>query len=291
MTNNFDDFNSLHSLLFVPALNEKFIEGAYKREADAVIFDLEDSIVAERKIAARAALASAIERVRPHGLPLLVRINNTPDLLEGDLEAAVLAGADAILIPKVDTPDLLHKADRIIAQPERITKRPPGSVKFIALIESPKGLFNVAQILQNGGRLRGLGFGSEDFAASLGVEPESDVLSLPAQNMALAARAFNLAAWGLPGSIADFNDVKAFELLVRKARDYGYTGALGIHPKQIESINRAFRPTAEQLAYAQRIVDTYQRAKDGGAGAVALEGKMIDAPVVERARRLLGLQI
>ncbi|WP_353154172.1 CoA ester lyase [Pollutimonas bauzanensis] len=284
----YETFNTLRSLLFVPALNDKFIDGAHTRGAEGIIFDLEDSIIYDRKLAARDALASAVARVRPHALPLLVRVNNLPELLEDDLHAAVAAGADAILIPKVDTPDLLRDADRMITAFEQQAHRQPGSVKYMALIESAKGMFNIAQILQTGGRLRGLGFGSEDFAASLGVEPDAQALSAPAQSMALAARAFDLAAWGLPGSIADFNDTEAFEQLVRKAKAYGFTGALGIHPKQIELINKAFRPSPEDLVQAKRIIDAYEQALSNGAGAVALDGKMIDAPIVERARRLVG---
>ncbi len=284
-----DAFESLHSLLFVPALNDRFIERAHERGADAVVFDLEDSIVDERKTAARGALGSALSRVRPHGLPLLVRVNNEPELLEPDLQAAVAAGADAILLPKIDTPDMLRDADRMITAFEGEARREAGVVKYVALIESPTGLFNMADILRTGGRLRGLGFGSEDFAAVLGVEPDADALSAPAQQVALAARAFGLAAWGLPGSIANFDDVQAFAALLRRAKAYGFTGALGIHPKQIEVINKAFRPGAEDLARARRIVDAYEQAVAGGAGAVALDGKMIDAPVVARARRLLGV--
>lgn len=284
-----ETFDSLHSLLFVPALNDKFIDRAHERGADAVIFDLEDSIAYDRKKAARDALGPALSRVRPHGLPLLVRVNNLPELIERDLQAAVAAGADAILLPKIDTPDMLRDADRIITAFEREAKREAGAVKYIALIESPTGLFNMADILRTGGRLRGLGFGSEDFAAALGVEPDADALSAPAQRVALDARAFGLAAWGLPGSIANFDDVQAFAALLRKAKAYGFTGALGIHPKQIEVINSAFRPSEEDLARARRIVDAYEQALAGGAGAVALDGRMIDAPIVARARRLLGI--
>lgn len=284
-----DSFESLHSLLFVPALNDRFIERAHERGADAVIFDLEDSIVYDHKKAARDALGSALSRVRPHGLPMLVRVNNLRELLERDLQAAVAAGADAILLPKIDTPDMLRDAERMISAFERQSDREAGAVKYIALIESPTGLFNMADILRTGGRLRGLGFGSEDFAAALGVEPDADALSAPAQQVALAARAFGLAAWGLPGSIANFDDVHAFAGLLRKAKAYGFTGALGIHPKQINVINSAFRPSDEDLADARRIIDAYEQALAGGAGAVALDGKMIDAPIVARARRLLGV--
>jgi citrate lyase subunit beta/citryl-CoA lyase len=287
--NNFS-FNTLHSLLFVPALNEKFIASAHTRQADAVIFDLEDSIINTQKNAAREALSSALASVRPHGLPMLVRVNNEAVHFEADVRAAVRAGADAIMIPKTDDADLLLEADQIISKFEFEFTRQPGTVKFIALIESPKGLFNIASILQTQGRLIGLGFGSEDFAASLGVEPDADALSEPAQRIALAARAFDMLAWGLPGSIANFNDLPAFEQLVRKAKAFGFTGALGIHPKQITAINAAFRPSAAELSQAERIVAAYQQALDAGLGAVALDGKMIDAPVVERARRLMKSQ-
>jgi citrate lyase subunit beta/citryl-CoA lyase len=286
MANNFS-FNTLHSLLFIPALNEKFIVNAHTRQADAVIFDLEDSIIQSQKNAAREALFAALDHVRPHGLPMLVRVNNEAVHFEADLRAAVRAGATAILIPKTDDADLLIEADQLISKFEFEFTRQPGTVKLIALIESPKGLFNIAPILQTQGRLIGLGFGSEDFAASLGVEPDAYALSEPAQRVALAARAFDMLAWGLPGSIADFNDLPAFELLVRKAKAFGFTGALAIHPKQVAAINAAFRPSAAELALAERIIAAYQLAQDSGSGAAALDGKMIDAPVVERARRVL----
>ena len=287
MANNFS-FNTLHSLLFVPALNEKFIASAHTRQADAVIFDLEDSIIHTQKNAAREALFSALGQVRPHGLPMLVRVNNEAVHFEADVRAAVRAGADAILIPKTDDADILIEVDQLISQFEFEFTRQPGTVKFIALIESPKGLFNIASILQTQGRLIGLGFGSEDFAASLGVEPDAYALSEPAQRIALAARAFDMLAWGLPGSISNFNDLPAFEQLVRKAKAFGFTGALAIHPNQISAINAAFRPSAAELALAERIIAAYQLAQDAGLGAVALDGKMIDAPVVERARQLMG---
>jgi citrate lyase subunit beta/citryl-CoA lyase len=288
MKNLRNRFTTINSLLFVPTLNDRFIANAHTRGADAVVFDLEDSIALDRKAVARGALASAVLRVRPHGMPLLVRVNNAPDLLEADLQAAVTAGADALLLPKIDNAEMLKRMDRLVSQFESDAAREHGSTQFIALIESPKALLNAAEIAQSGGRLRGLGFGSEDYAAVLGIDPEPEAMTFPAQQVALAARAHDLAAWGLPGSIAGFDDVNAFEQLVRKAKMFGFTGALGIHPQQIEAINIAFRPSAAELAYARRVVEAYESAVASGAGAVALDGKMIDAPVVERARRLLG---
>jgi citrate lyase subunit beta/citryl-CoA lyase len=219
---------------------------------------------------------------------MLVRVNNDPGLLEADLQGAVAAGADAVLLPKIDDAGMLNRADLLVHQFERAVGREQGSTLFIALVESPRGLLNAPSIAQSCDRLRGLGFGSEDYAAVLGIAPEPEAMTFPAQQVALAARGNGLAAWGLPGSIAGFDDVNAFEQLVRKAKMFGFTGALGIHPKQIEVINRAFRPSEEELAHARRVIDAYDSAVASGAGAVALDGKMIDAPVVERARRLLG---
>lgn len=282
-------YNALRSLLFVPTLNDKFIAGAHTRGAQGVILDLEDSIIYERKVDARSALAGAADRIRPHGLPLLVRINNVPELFEHDLRAAVFAGADAILLPKIDTAQMLQHSDTLIASFEAEASRIPGSIKHIALIESPKGMFNLPTIVQASPRLRGLGFGSEDYAAVLGIEPTIEALSMPAQQLALTARAFDLAAWGIPGSIGDFNDTEGFLRLVRKAKAFGFTGTLGIHPKQIQVINQGFQPDDDELELARRILQAYEAAQRSGSGAVALDGKMIDAPIVERARRILGL--
>src|SRR5690625_2182807 len=282
------DLSTLQSLLFVPTLNRNFVERAHARNAQAIVLDLEDSIVNERKLDARTALADAAAVIRPHGLPLLARINNDAELLEADLSARVGAGVDAILVPNVDNAEFLAYVSDIIAKAEQQFNRPQGHTAYIALIESPTGVVNLASIVKTGGRLRGLGFGSEDYAAVIGTTPTEDALTLPAQLIAIAARSAGLAAWGIPGSIGDFKDVNGFYALVRRARVLGFTGTLGIHPLQIEQINRAFAPTSDELHEAQRIVDAYDAAQRAGLGAVALDGKMIDAPIVERARRLLA---
>lgn len=281
-------FNMLRSMLFVPALNERFIAKAHTRGAQGLILDLEDSIVAERKRDARAALEGAVATLRKHDLPVLVRVNNQPDLLNDDLTAAVRAGADAVLVPKINAAAMLQAVDRVLVDAERASGRTEGSVRYIVLIEDPLGMLNLSTIACASPRLCGMGFGSEDYARELGVDPTEGALAVPAQLMAIAARAHGLAALGVPGSIGDFNDVDDFCRLVRKGRTMGFTGALGIHPKQIIAINRAFRPTPEEAAYAQRVVDAYEEAQRKGAGAVALEGKMIDAPIVVRARHTLA---
>lgn len=279
----------MRSLLFVPVLNDRFIAAAHARGADGLIFDLEDSIALERKIDARHALATAVARLRPHGLALLVRVNHMADLFDEDLCAAAAAGVDAIIIPKVEHPETLVHASQVISSCEGASWS--GLIQCIALIESPLGVLNASRIAQSADRLCGLAFGGEDYAAVLGLAAQEESLTLPAQQLAIAARAYGLGAWGLPGSIADFSDLDAFEVLVRKAKAYGFMGALGIHPGQIERINRAFRASDSELVHARAVVQAYETALARGEGAVALQGKMIDAPIAERARRLLQVQL
>lgn len=281
-------YNTMRSLLFVPALNDKFIDTAHSRGAHAIILDLEDAITDDKKGEARAALSGAVQRIRPHAIPVLARVNNDPALLEDDLRAAVLARVDAIMIPKIDSPDMLRHSAGLISLFEREAEIEQGSIKILALVESPLGMFNLREIAQASPRLAGLGFGSEDYASCLGIEPTVQALSMPAQQLAMVARAFNLAALGIPGSIGDFRDTDAFLRLVRQAKSYGFTGTPGIHPKQIAVINEAFQPNAVEIEHARRVLQTYEEAQSKGAGAVALDGKMIDLPIVERARRTLA---
>lgn len=281
------DYNTLRSLLFVPTLNDKFIDTAHTRGAHAIILDLEDAIASDQKAHAREALKGAVQRIRLHPATVLARVNNDPALLEEDLRAAVFAGVDGVLIPKVDNSEMLRQSDSLITSFERQADIEQGAVKTLALIESPMGMFNLREIAQASARLVGLGFGCEDFASCMGIEPTTQALSMPAQQLAMVARAFNLAALGIPGSIGDFTDTAGFRQLVLLAKSYGFTGTPGIHPRQITVINEAFHPSAAEIAHARRVLDAFEQARRRGEGAVALDGKMIDLPIVERARRTL----
>jgi len=287
MTSKEIRFNTIRSMLFVPALNDKYIASAHTRQAQAIILDLEDSITLDNKHAARQSLAGAVAKLHGHQLPVFVRVNNRNDYLRADLKAAVEAGADAVVIPKVQTAEELRLIDDWLTELERSNRMAPCSIRYLGLVETPLGMFNLREIVQASTRLVGLGFGSEDYAAALGVEPSVDAMTLPAQQLAMVARAFDLAALGTPGSIGNFEDEQAFYEQVLIAKSLGFTGASGIHPRQIQAINRAFAPTEAELQWARSVVQAYEDAREQGLGAVALDGKMIDVPIVERARRVL----
>ena len=180
------------SMLFVPADSDRFLAKAGQRGADALILDLEDAVARPAKAAARANLASFTQRLRSAGVPIHIRVNNEPGLLQDDLEAAVAAGPDGLLMPKVDTPAQMQQLDADLRRLEEKNGRAPGSIRVLALIESPLGLRNALEIARSSPRLSGLLFGTEDFGAAMGIESRPEGMAGPAQTMAIAAAAAGL---------------------------------------------------------------------------------------------------
>ena len=275
-------------MLFVPADSERFLAKAGRRGADALILDLEDAVARPAKAAARANLASFTQRLRSTGVPLHIRVNNEPALLQDDLEAAVAAGPDGLLMPKVDTPAQMLQLDADLRRLEQKHQRELGSIRVLALIESPLGLCNALEIARSSKRLSGLLFGTEDFGAALGIESRPEGMTGPAQTMAIAAAAAGLQPMGLPGSVAEFSDAAAYRALAVQARRIGMRGAICIHPAQVPIINEVLGGSDEEAAAARRLLEVFDASVAAGKGAVAHEGRMIDEPIAVRARRFLA---
>ncbi len=274
------------SLLFVPADNARLLEKAHQKGADALILDLEDAVPPAAKPAARAGIAEAAARLSGPGLPVLVRINTGWRDIVADLEAAVRPGVSALVVPKVEDAGVLRVISAMVGEWEAERGLAPGGIGLIPLIESPLGLERLGEIAAPE-RLIGLALGGEDFSLALGVEPSEAALSLPCRMIALAAAGRGLMAIGLPGSLAEFKDLAAYGATVRLARSFGMTGALCIHPYQLAVVNEAFAPTARDIAWAETVMAAWSDAQSRGVGAVAVEGRMIDRPVAERARAIL----
>ena len=275
-------------MLFVPADSDRFLAKAGQRGADALILDLEDAVARPAKAAARANLASFTQRLRSAGVPIHIRVNNEPGLLQDDLEAAVAAGPDGLLMPKVDTPAQMQQLDADLHRLEKKNGRAPGSIRVLALIESPLGLCNALEIARSSPRLSGLLFGTEDFGAAMGIESRPEGMAGPAQTMAIAAAAAGLQPMGLPGSVAEFSDAGAYRALAVQARRIGMRGAICIHPAQVPIINEVFGGSEEEAAAARRLLEVFDASVAAGKGAVAHEGRMIDEPIAIRARRFLA---
>lgn len=276
------------SALYVPVNVERFLAKAAQRGADALILDLEDSIAPADKEAARAALPAAVERmVREGRSDVLVRINQPLELAVRDLEASVLPGVAAILVTKVEGADHLRLLDEVVARLELRRSLPRGGIRFVGLIEGPGALARAHEIARATPRLVGLSLGGEDYATAIGARPTEEVLLLPKQQLLQAARAAGLLPLGTIGSVAGFGDLAAYERMVRRSAEFGFVGASCIHPAQVPLLNAGFTPSPEEVAEAERIVALDRAAAGEGRGSFALDGKMIDIPVVQRAEALL----
>ena len=276
------------SLLFVPADTDRFLAKAGQRGADGLILDLEDAVAPSAKAAARANLAAFVPRLQADaGVPIYVRVNNEPDLLAADLEAAIGAGADGLLCPKVETAEQVVRLDADMRRLEGEAGRPIGGIRVVALLESPLAICNALAIAQSSPRLAALLFGTEDFGAASGIESAPEGMAMPAQLMALAAAAAGLQPMGLPGTVAEFTDLDAYRSVAMKARRIGMRGSICIHPAQVPVINEVFGGTAEEADRARRLLQVFDASVAAGRGAVAHEGRMIDEPIAIRARRFL----
>ena len=277
---------TLRSLLFLPATAEHLLAKAAERGADALVIDLEDAIPPDRKAEARPMARAAVAQLAQRGATVLLRVNSDPALWAQDLQGMPLSQLAAVMLPKVETLSQLENFAQALRARAVDRGHPPPPIA--ALLETPLGVLAAEQIAQHPA-LCALGFGAEDYAGALGVPPEPAALAWPAQKVLTCAHAYGLACWGLAGSIAAVEDVAGFEHTVRAGRAMGFTGSVCIHPRQVPIVNQGFSPSAEELAWAERVVAADEAASRAGLGAVLLDGRMIDRPIVQRARRWLGL--
>ena len=275
------------SLLYVPANVERFVEKAHTRGADCIQLDLEDSVPASEKGAARQMVPAAAKRVRRAGADVVVRINSPMEITVQDLDASVGADVDGIAVTKVESADHVKRIDDHISRLEATRGLPGGHTRLIAMIESPGAFFQMPAIAAASSRLVAMNIGGEDFALETGMEPSEATLLMPKQQMIFAARAAGIMPLGFIDSLASFADLEAFAQMVRRSRQFGFMGAGCIHPSQVAIVNRYYSPSSEEVAYATRIVEGDAVQAAAGRGSWSLDGKMIDVPVVVRAQRLL----
>lgn len=273
------------SLLFSPATDEARLAKAHTRGADALILDLEDALPADAKVAGRAAAQVWIERLAGLGQDVVVRINTPWLMAVADLDAVVRPGLKALLVPKAEDAGQLSVIAAMVGELEAERGLPAGGIGLLALIETPAAFSRLAEIAAVE-RVVGLALGPEDLSLSLGAPPSPLTLDLPCRLIALAAANRGLMALGAPISIAEFRDLEAYRGAVETARGMGLSGNLCVHPHQVEVVNAVFAPQAAEVADARAVLAAWQAGE--GKGVVALEGRMIDLPVVERARRVLA---
>ena len=277
------------SALYVPANVPRFIDGAHKRGADAIIVDLEDSVPLAERPAARRDLAATAENVARGGADVIVRVNRPWRQTMSDLEAAISPRVQALAVTKVDSADHIRLIAEVVSELEAERGMTVGATQFIAMIETPEAWFRMADIAKADRRIVALTLGGEDFALTMGMLPTAEALFMPKQQLAIAARAAGILPLGFIGTVADYKDLDAFRETVRRSRRLGFRGASVIHPSQVPILNEEFSPSADEVASAKKIVAAYDAAVAAGRGSIEVDGKMIDVPVVLRAQELLAI--
>jgi len=276
------------SMLFVPATSQRYIDAAARSDADAVILDLEDSIPEGRKSAAREGVARAAAELRRSERDVLVRINQPLRHAQADLAAAVGPDVCALMLPKTLGAQHLTLLAESIGELEASRGLARGATGIVAMIESAAVLSRLDEVAACP-RVMAMALGSEDLALSMGAAPLALTLEVPGALVVIAARAAGKLPIGYLGTVAEIGDLGGFRATARQARQFGFAGGMCIHPSQIEILNQEFAPTSEEVATARELIATFETAMAAGAGAVRHRGRMVDRPIVERARALLLL--
>ena len=280
------------SAIFIPGSSEKMLSKAATLDADLVLFDLEDAVHESKKDDARILVAEHLTGPRPEA-KIGVRLNalDTPHLLT-DLQAIVPAKPDLVLLPKVESGDDLEQFDAMISKVEADSGLQVGHTKLIILTaETPASLFRFDSLLNVSNRLVAMTWGPEDLASELGAAQGrgQDDQWLPpfqlAQTFCLA-KARDLDVQALDTVMADFKDLDGLKKECLNARELGYTGKLAIHPCQLEIINEVFAPSKQEIVFAQRVVALFEA--NSQAGALQLDGVMLDIPHLRSAKKLLN---
>lgn len=283
----------LRSMLFVPGDSERKFAKARGIGADALILDLEDSVAPSMKAEARARVAGLLDDTAPRDWAFFVRINPLDTgLTLGDMAAVVKPGLDGLLIPKANGAEDIAQIGHYLDALEEKAGMPAGTVRIaVVATETAQAMFNLGSYAPAHPRLVGLTWGAEDLATALGgtSNKEADGEWTFPYKVARAQCLFAARAAGvepLDTLYADFRDTDGLERDCRRARRDGFAGRLAIHPDQIETINRCFSPSEEEIAEAQKIVDAFAAQPD--AGTLGIDGKMYDIPHLKAAQRTLA---
>jgi citrate lyase subunit beta/citryl-CoA lyase len=284
------------SLMFVPGHRPRMVQRALglgeftPSTLDVAILDLEDGVPPDEKDRARAAVAAVLGAPsNGDGPSRYVRVNRELAARDADLAAILRPGLAAIVVPKVERADEVASLARDLDEREDAAGIARGAVRLVASIESARGLLEAFAIAGCTDRVIALLFGAEDFARDLALptkrEAEAEELLYARSAVVVAAVAAGRAA--LDGIWPDVTDVEGLRRDALRGRRLGFAGKSCIHPAQVEPINDVFSPSADELAYARRVVDAFEKAQAKGDGAVALDGKLLDLPIVERAQHAL----
>lgn len=278
------------TMLFVPGNNPGMIADAYIYGSDSIMFDLEDAVSLEEKDAARFLVYEAINNCDYGDRELIVRVNSldTPGGIQ-DLEAMVRTRKVTIRLPKTETAEDVVQCDKEIGRIEKENGIEAGSTRMMAAIESAKGVLYAREIALASKRLIGIALGAEDYVTNLKTtrSPEGIELLFARSMILQAARAAGIDA--IDTVYSDINNEEGLRAETKLIRQLGFDGKSVINPRQIRPVHEIYTPTEKDIQKALAVEGAIREANRKGSGVIALNGKMIDKPVVERAQRVLDL--
>jgi citrate lyase subunit beta-like protein len=279
--------HSRRALLYVPGDDRHKIEKALTFGVDCICLDMEDGVAPSRKRAARVEIAKALQELEFGNSERLARINHVGSGLENeDIQAALQGHPDGILVPKIEELGQIEWASEIIEAAELKHGWPVNSIRLLVDVETARGVLNLKEVASHP-RLDALIFGGEDFAASVGATRTPEALELLYARQAVVAAAGANGLQAIDIVTIDFTNVEAVRREAEFGAGLGYSGKQIIHPNQVEPVQTAFTPGDGAIAQAKRIVEGFAASEKAGKGAFALDGKMIDKPLVRNAEKVL----
>jgi citrate lyase beta subunit len=279
--------HSRRALLYMPGDDRRKIEKSITLGVDCICMDMEDGVAVNRKAEARVTIAQALQELDFGKSEKLARINSVGSGWEKDDIAAILpVRPDGIVIPKVESLDQIQWGSEIIEAMELKYGWSINSIRMLVGVETAKGILNLKEIASHP-RLDGIIFGGEDFAASIGATrtPDATELLYARQAVVVACAAFDLQAIDIV--TIDFRNLDIVRAEAEFGARLGYSGKQIIHPAQVEPVQTAFTPSDEAVSHAKRIVELFEASQKEGKGAFALDGKMIDMPLLKNAQKVL----
>lgn len=278
------------TMMFMNAQRPALIKDAYIYGSDSIILDLEDAVAENQKDSARFSLYHALKNIDYGDTEVIVRINGleTPHWKE-DIRVVVAAGADGIRIPKCESAADVKLVEEHVLAAEREFGVEEGRTLLMAALESPKGILNAYEIATASDRMFGVAISGGDFRKSMHVQINRGGIEMLAarSQMLLAARAANIQCFDT--MFPHINDKEGFEAEVRQNREMGFDGKSVISPKQIRYVHETFAPTEKEIAYAEKLVRSFNEQVDNGIGVYIVDGNMIDIPFIEDAQRVIAL--
>ncbi|WP_040213996.1 citrate (pro-3S)-lyase subunit beta [Clostridium polynesiense] len=278
------------TMMFVPGSNPGMVKEAYIYKADCIMFDLEDAVALSEKDSARFLVYNALKSVDYGSTELVVRINalDTPYGRE-DIEAMVRAGVHVIRLPKTEKKEDILEVEREIEKVEKSCGREVGSTKMMAAIESPLGIINAYDIASSSSRLIAMALGAEDFVTNMKTRryPNGQELFAARSQIILAARAAGIYA--IDTVYTEVDNEQGFREEVELIKQLGFDGKSVINPRQIKPVHEIYTPSDKEIKKSVDIIRAAREAEERGLGVIALNGKMIDKPIIDRAERLLQL--